>query len=509
MRSGRPIECADLIEIFDDHSDEERTPAAIFESYLHTLSAEQGITPPFRRTETTETGWTLTAFYSHKLAEVINRYYDIERHEVDGKPVAIAHLSVERIRQGSREDKLSFLAGAYVRGGFEHTIMFPVVCCHTPDVVIDLLKEFDCWDVTVMSQAERGMKPSAPGAEFVSFESSGEIRNLIRTLHTEYPRLFDSRAERYNSEIVRPPLDVNVLSNPVQRFLDEVCSRVKSGQLRSWTEIAKDMPDIPAEIHAFLAKWQPILHEWQEKVAHLTKQMSEATVSVGHSEELLVRLHNIFDRVHEFNDEASALPSPRQLSEESGFIIEGIKQSASRFRQTTEPAELRSLLAYYERRYHPGVGRVLPGQEGRKRETTGPNLGGAGQHRSESEIRPVDLTGTKPGPIRHQSLGKEQLAQVRLIYRRIAPYIGKSFEEFERDFLRDMHPEREIAVWSRIAAAHAGFLKERPASTNGQRTEACKVLLVLSMGAPKPDDVEPLFWALLESLYRKADGPLP
>jgi len=79
-----------------------------------------------------------------------------------------------------------------------------------------------------------------------------------------------------------------------------------------------------------------------------------------------------------------------------------------------------------------------------------------------SEPQYVDPSQLRPGPIRHESLPPELLEQINANYEVIGPYLGMTLEQFEIDFMRDMHPEREVALWCRIAKAwlayHEDFL---------------------------------------------------
>jgi len=79
-----------------------------------------------------------------------------------------------------------------------------------------------------------------------------------------------------------------------------------------------------------------------------------------------------------------------------------------------------------------------------------------------SEPQYVDPSQLRPGPIRHESLPPELLEQINANYEVIGPYLGMTLEQFEIDFMRDMHPEREVATWCRIAKAwlayHEDFL---------------------------------------------------
>lgn len=74
-----------------------------------------------------------------------------------------------------------------------------------------------------------------------------------------------------------------------------------------------------------------------------------------------------------------------------------------------------------------------------------------------SEPEYVDPRELRPGPIRHESLLPELLEQIKAVYDVIGPYSGMALEQFEIGFMRDMHPDREIAVWCRIAKAWLAY----------------------------------------------------
>ena len=74
-----------------------------------------------------------------------------------------------------------------------------------------------------------------------------------------------------------------------------------------------------------------------------------------------------------------------------------------------------------------------------------------------SEPEYVDPRTLRPGPIRHESLPPDLLGQIRAVFDVIGPYIGMTLEEFEIGFMRDMHPEREVAIWCGIAKAWLAY----------------------------------------------------
>jgi hypothetical protein len=69
----------------------------------------------------------------------------------------------------------------------------------------------------------------------------------------------------------------------------------------------------------------------------------------------------------------------------------------------------------------------------------------------------VDPKALQPGPIRHETLPPELLEHIRAVYDVIGPYLGTTLEQFEIGFMRDMHPESEVAVWCSITAAWIAY----------------------------------------------------
>jgi hypothetical protein len=59
-------------------------------------------------------------------------------------------------------------------------------------------------------------------------------------------------------------------------------------------------------------------------------------------------------------------------------------------------------------------------------------------------------------------LPPDLLGQIRAVYDVIGPHIDMTLEQFEIGFMRDLHPEREVALWCGIAKAwlayHEDFL---------------------------------------------------
>jgi len=102
-----------------------------------------------------------------------------------------------------------------------------------------------------------------------------------------------------------------------------------------------------------------------------------------------------------------------------------------------------------------------------------------------SELEHIDPRKLRPGPIRHGSLPPELLGQIRAVFDVICPYIGMTLEQFEIGFMRDRHPESEVALWCRITKAwlayHADFLGNETLPNEEER-KLVGALIAISTG---------------------------
>ena len=69
----------------------------------------------------------------------------------------------------------------------------------------------------------------------------------------------------------------------------------------------------------------------------------------------------------------------------------------------------------------------------------------------------IDLSKLRPGPIRHESLPPELLEQIKAVFDVIGHYFDGTLESFEVGFMRDSHPESEVAIWCSITAAWLAY----------------------------------------------------
>ena len=102
-----------------------------------------------------------------------------------------------------------------------------------------------------------------------------------------------------------------------------------------------------------------------------------------------------------------------------------------------------------------------------------------------SEPEHVDPKQLRPGPIRNESLPPELLDQIKAVFDVIGPYIDMTLEQFEIGFMRDMHPESEVALWFRITkgwlAYHEDFLANETLPNEEER-KLLGALIAISTG---------------------------
>lgn len=103
----------------------------------------------------------------------------------------------------------------------------------------------------------------------------------------------------------------------------------------------------------------------------------------------------------------------------------------------------------------------------------------------------------QPGPIRHQKLSDALESRVRKFEPIFAEVYPQTHEEWVDGFLRDVHPEPEIAIWEAIASAYSTFTEKRQLSLSA-RKEALGLLLVRSSS----DEQHTLSGAKLQHLSR-------
>jgi hypothetical protein len=109
-----------------------------------------------------------------------------------------------------------------------------------------------------------------------------------------------------------------------------------------------------------------------------------------------------------------------------------------------------------------------------------------------SEPEYVDLSQLRPGPICHESLPPALLNQIKAVFDVIGPYIGMTLEGFEIGFMRDMHPESEVALWCRITKAWLAYHEDFLGNERQLIEEERKLLAALIAISTGMEDVSKL-----------------
>ena len=106
-------------------------------------------------------------------------------------------------------------------------------------------------------------------------------------------------------------------------------------------------------------------------------------------------------------------------------------------------------------------------------------MAGAREHMTMTEIKISDV---QPGPIRHASLPPDLIKRIKSFKQILGEVETSTLEKTIKNFQRDQHPEREVAVWERIAAAYRLYVCENPSDNMAIKRDVYRVLLGASMG---------------------------
>lgn len=113
----------------------------------------------------------------------------------------------------------------------------------------------------------------------------------------------------------------------------------------------------------------------------------------------------------------------------------------------------------------------------------------------EPPLERVQLASIAPGPVLRDKLSDSQLETARAIYAIVQPYFGDSFDAFELGFRRDLNPDRELRIWSVIAAAFQRFNEMYDAARDEEREAAfTSIVLLASMEPDPPPNIPAKIW---------------
>ncbi len=106
--------------------------------------------------------------------------------------------------------------------------------------------------------------------------------------------------------------------------------------------------------------------------------------------------------------------------------------------------------------------------------------------------RAIKLTTLKKGPIRHPVLPAELFLRIKAFKEILAEVDNMTLDEVMDDFKRDAHPEKEIAVWERIANTYKLFLLHNPTDDLPVKHDVFSVLLMTSLGMQELSGIQHL-----------------
>ena len=89
----------------------------------------------------------------------------------------------------------------------------------------------------------------------------------------------------------------------------------------------------------------------------------------------------------------------------------------------------------------------------------------------------------------------------------IGPHIDMTLEQFEIDFMRDMHPEREIAIWCRIAKAWLAYHEDFVGNEilpNEEERKLLGALVAISTGVEDLSKLAGRGWTQVGSVLRRS-----
>jgi hypothetical protein len=109
-------------------------------------------------------------------------------------------------------------------------------------------------------------------------------------------------------------------------------------------------------------------------------------------------------------------------------------------------------------------------------------FGCAGQRGQQPRIERINPADLKPLPVQHEQLTDKQLRRARKLHETFAEVNPSSLETWIDNFKRDMNPDREIAIWERIAKGYTNYTSQKELSLEAKE-DAFQTLLMCSMSS--------------------------
>ena len=102
-----------------------------------------------------------------------------------------------------------------------------------------------------------------------------------------------------------------------------------------------------------------------------------------------------------------------------------------------------------------------------------------GQEQNSKWVDPASL---KPGQIKHERLSSGQMERIHKLRDTLAEVHHSPLEKWIDDFKRDADPDKELAVWERIADGYTRYCSRKPLSVEAKK-DVFQLLLLRSMAS--------------------------
>src|SRR5215510_9574327 len=100
----------------------------------------------------------------------------------------------------------------------------------------------------------------------------------------------------------------------------------------------------------------------------------------------------------------------------------------------------------------------------------------------ETNTQWVDPASLKPGPIKHQGLSPKQMERIYKLRDTLAEVEHSPIEKWVDNFKRDANPDKELAIWERIADSYTRYCSKRLLSIEAKK-DVFQLLLLRSMAS--------------------------
>ncbi|MFN7289881.1 MAG: hypothetical protein ACK5YR_09105 [Pirellula sp.] len=108
----------------------------------------------------------------------------------------------------------------------------------------------------------------------------------------------------------------------------------------------------------------------------------------------------------------------------------------------------------------------------------------ATQDSQSGTVRWVDPKEIHQGPVQRDSLTDEQTERIKVLQQTFVEIDGQTIDQWIDSFKRDLNPDKELAIWERMARAYTAFCHSRELSLD-EKKEAYKIVLLRSMASPE------------------------